>query len=66
MAGSNTTVPSGRFTPPRGPASEPEPESFDWRERVERALAKLEFGSVTITKHGGRITEIATTEKVRF
>ncbi|AEH54644.1 YezD family protein [Heyndrickxia coagulans] len=34
--------------------------------RIKESLQKLEFGTVVISIHEGNITQIETTEKVRF
>jgi hypothetical protein len=35
-------------------------------EHIIETLKKLEFGSIVITVHDGNITQVETTEKVRF
>lgn len=35
-------------------------------EHLEKSLRDIDFGSVLITIHNGRITQIDTTEKKRF
>ena len=46
-------------------------ESFDsplplWLRVVERRVSALRFGSVQIVIHEGRVTQVESTEKVRF
>ena len=38
----------------------------DWLEVVCRNVAHLRFGSVQITVHDGRVTQVESTEKTRF
>jgi hypothetical protein len=38
----------------------------DWLEVVRRNVAQLRFGSVQITVHDGRVTQVESTEKTRF
>lgn len=38
----------------------------DWLEVVRRNVANLRFGSVLITVHDGRVTQIESVEKTRF
>jgi hypothetical protein len=42
-------------------ADEPE-----WLEVVRQKVASLQFGSVSITVHHGRVTVVESTEKARF
>ena len=49
----------------------PEPPSFDgpatdWLEVVRKNVANLRFGSVQITVHDGRVTQVESIEKTRF
>jgi hypothetical protein len=37
-----------------------------WHEVVSRQVAKLRFGSVLITVHEGRVTQVESVEKTRF
>ncbi len=39
--------------------------SFDWTEFVRHKLETLRFGSVQITVHDGRVTEIETARRAR-
>ena len=38
----------------------------DWLEVVRRNVASLRFGSVQITIHDGRVTQVESIEKTRF
>jgi hypothetical protein len=38
----------------------------DWLEVVRRNVANLRFGSVQITVHDGRVTQVESIEKTRF
>lgn len=38
----------------------------DWLEVVRQNVANLRFGSVQITVHDGRVTQIESVEKTRF
>lgn len=38
----------------------------DWLEIVRKNVANLRFGSVQITVHDGRVTQIESIEKTRF
>ena len=44
---------------PDGPAT-------DWLEVVRKNVANLRFGSVQITVHDGRVTQVESIEKTRF
>ena len=52
------TIPSERSTPD-GPKT-------DWLEVVRQNVANLRFGSVQITVHDGRVTQVESIEKTRF
>ena len=41
-------------------------EDQDWLEVVRQKVAGLRFGSVQITIHDGRVTQIESIEKTRF
>jgi hypothetical protein len=41
-------------------------ETGDWLEVVRRNVAGLRFGSVQITVHDGRVTQVESVEKTRF
>lgn len=38
----------------------------DWLEVVRKNVAHLRFGSVQITVHDGRVTQVESVEKTRF
>ena len=38
----------------------------DWLEVVRKNVANLRFGSVQITVHDGRVTQVESIEKTRF
>jgi hypothetical protein len=38
----------------------------DWLALVRRHVESLKYGTVQITVHDGRVTEVARSEKVRF
>lgn len=38
----------------------------DWLEVVTRKVASLRFGSVQITVHDGKVTQVESIEKTRF
>ncbi len=40
--------------------------SADWLEVVRQNVANLRFGSVQITVHDGRVTQVESVEKTRF
>lgn len=40
--------------------------STDWLEVVRQNVANLRFGSVQITVHDGRVTQVESIEKTRF
>lgn len=47
--------------------TEPQPsETKDWLEVVRKNVSGLRFGSVLITVHDGRVTQIESVEKTRF
>lgn len=39
---------------------------IDWLEVVRNKVANLKFGSVQITVHEGRVTQVESIEKTRF
>jgi hypothetical protein len=43
-----------------------EPNPLEWIEVVRQNVANLRFGSVQITVHDGRVTQIESIEKIRF
>ncbi|MBN8456824.1 MAG: YezD family protein [Verrucomicrobia bacterium] len=44
----------------------PTAEELEWLEVVRQKVAKLRFGSVQITVHDGRVTQVESIEKTRF
>jgi hypothetical protein len=38
----------------------------DWLDVVKQKVAKLRFGSIQITVHDGRVTQVESVEKTRF
>lgn len=44
----------------------PENTHEDWIEIVRRKVAAIRFGSVQITVHEGRVTQVESTEKTRI
>jgi len=53
-----TTIASERPTP--------EGSKTDWLEIVRKNVANLRYGSVQITVHDGRVTQVESIEKTRF
>lgn len=47
-------------------ASTPELTSADWIEVVIQKVSSLRFGSVQITVHDGKVTQVESVEKTRF
>jgi hypothetical protein len=41
-------------------------DKVDWLEVVRNNVANLKFGSVQITVHEGRVTQVESIEKTRF
>lgn len=46
--------------------SSPEGPATDWLDIVRKNVAGLRFGSVQITVHDGRVTQVESVEKTRF
>jgi hypothetical protein len=46
--------------------SEPEGQKTEWLEIVRKNVAGLRYGSVQITVHDGRVTQVESIEKTRF
>lgn len=44
----------------------PDGPQADWLEIVRNNVANLRFGSVQITVHDGRVTQVESIEKTRF
>ena len=42
------------------------PTKADWLEIVRNNVSNLRFGSVQITVHDGRVTQVESIEKTRF
>lgn len=53
-----STIPSERFAS--------DAAKIDWLEVVRQNVAGLRFGSVQITVHDGRVTQVESIEKTRF
>ncbi len=53
-----------RTTPDRSTPAER--SSSDWMEVVSRKVASLRFGSIQITVHDGKVTQLESIEKTRF
>jgi hypothetical protein len=47
-------------------SSTPDGPKTDWLEVVRQNVANLRFGSVQITVHDGRVTQVESIEKTRF
>jgi hypothetical protein len=41
-------------------------ESEDWLQIVREKVAHLKFGSIQITVHDGRVTQVESIERTRF
>ena len=46
--------------------SGPDGHTTEWLEIVRKNVAALRFGSVQITVHDGRVTQVESIEKTRF
>lgn len=46
--------------------SEPAPSAEAWLDIVRRKASAMRFGSVHITIHEGRVTQVESTEKTRL
>ena len=53
-------------THPEKTGTTPTPEEQEWLEVVRRKVAALRFGSVQVTVHDGRVTQVESIEKTRF
>lgn len=53
-------------THPEKTGTTPSPEEMEWLEVVRRKVAALRFGSVQVTVHDGRVTQVESIEKTRF
>lgn len=54
------------MTTPASDRSAPESQKTEWLEIVRKNVANLRFGSVQITVHDGRVTQVESIEKTRF
>ena len=54
------------MTPKSTERSTPDSPSVDWLAIVSTNVTSLRFGSVQITVHEGRVTQVETIEKTRF
>jgi len=52
-------------TPAKGPIDNAS-DDLEWLEVVRQKVAKLRFGSVQVTVHEGRVTQVESVEKTRF
>jgi len=52
--------------PPNSEIATSDGQKTDWLEVVRQNVANLRFGSVQITVHDGRVTQIESIEKTRF
>lgn len=51
----------------KSPLNDSDPaDDQEWLELVRQKVSKLRFGSVQITVHDGRVTQVETVEKTRF
>lgn len=41
-------------------------EEHEWHEIVKKQVSQLRYGSVQITVHDGRVTQVESIEKTRF
>jgi len=51
---------------PDSPAVPEGPDPTEWLEIVRDQVSKLRYGSVQITVHDGRVTQVESTERTRF
>lgn len=42
------------------------PPANNWLDTVSAMVARLQYGSVQITVHDGRVTQVESTERTRF
>ena len=54
------------MTPMIPDSSEPDVSKADWLEVVRQNVTNLRFGSVQVTVHDGRVTQVESVEKTRF
>lgn len=48
------------------PSENKQASEDDWMDVVKQKVAKLRFGSIQITVHDGRVTQVESVEKTRF
>jgi hypothetical protein len=48
------------------PSENTQASEDDWLDVVKQKVAKLRFGSIQITVHDGRVTQVESVEKTRF
>ena len=48
------------------PSENTQASEEDWLDVVKQKVAKLRFGSIQITVHDGRVTQVESVEKTRF
>ncbi len=48
------------------PSENTQASEDDWLDVVKQKAAKLRFGSIQITVHDGRVTQVESVEKTRF
>jgi hypothetical protein len=54
------------MTTKRSERSEHDSQKAEWLDVVRKNVAALRFGSVQITVHDGRVTQVESVEKTRF
>lgn len=54
------------MNPTTSERSTPDGTATEWLEIVRKNVAGLRFGSVQITVHDGRVTQVESIEKTRF
>jgi hypothetical protein len=54
------------MTTKRTERSEHDSQKAEWLDVVRKNVAALRFGSVQITVHDGRVTQVESVEKTRF
>lgn len=54
------------MNPIRSETSAADRHNHDWLEVVRQNVASVRFGSVQITIHDGRVTQVESVEKTRF
>lgn len=51
---------------PNIPIPQPNPPEIDWLPLVQKKVAELTFGIITIVVHNGTVTQVESTEKLRL